>query len=372
MPFFGVPLRNGVPIGLGSVAGFGTTPFNPSQLFSAGEQGVWYDPTDFSTLFQDSAGSTPVTAVEQSVGLILDKSGRSNNGIQTTSGNRPVLSARYNLLVGTDTLATQSVTTVASGYTLSFSGAGTVTLSGTATGTYSAGTNAITATAGTLTLTVSGSVTNADLRFSNDGVGLPAYQRVTSSTDYDTTGFPQYLRFDGTNSFLSVASFALPLIQRMTMAAFAENAAVANQGLISVTPNINNDFDSPNGYAFCVGNHTSSKFTAIGSTSFTYALNWTTTPTSRVPLSIMTEDKTTGAGYLRANGTQVASDTSFTQFNAVSNNGLLIGARFLSSAISSTLRLNGRVYGVIILGRQATASEIISTETWLNEKVKAY
>jgi len=49
-------------------------PFSPASLFSAGEQGAWYDPSDFSTLFTDSAGTTPVTAVEQFVGLMLDKS----------------------------------------------------------------------------------------------------------------------------------------------------------------------------------------------------------------------------------------------------------------------------------------------------------
>ena len=48
--------------------------FSPASLFRNSEQGVWYDPSDFSTLFQDSAGTTPVTAVEQPVGLILDKS----------------------------------------------------------------------------------------------------------------------------------------------------------------------------------------------------------------------------------------------------------------------------------------------------------
>jgi hypothetical protein len=46
----------------------------PNSLFYAGEQGVWYDPSDLSTLFQDSSGTTPVTAVEQPVGLMLDKS----------------------------------------------------------------------------------------------------------------------------------------------------------------------------------------------------------------------------------------------------------------------------------------------------------
>jgi hypothetical protein len=57
-------------------------PFSPSSLFAAGEQGAWYDPSDYGsggtggvgTLFQDSASTTPVTAVEQFVGLMLDKS----------------------------------------------------------------------------------------------------------------------------------------------------------------------------------------------------------------------------------------------------------------------------------------------------------
>jgi hypothetical protein len=98
MPFFGVPIRNGLPIGLGSSAGFGVQPFDPSYLFAAGEQGAWYDPSDFSTLFEDSAGTTPVTGVEQFVGLMLDKSGRGNHAFQTSSAKRPKLAARYNLL----------------------------------------------------------------------------------------------------------------------------------------------------------------------------------------------------------------------------------------------------------------------------------
>lgn len=43
-------------------------------LFANNERGVWYDPSDFGTLFQDASGVTPVTAVGQPVGLILDKS----------------------------------------------------------------------------------------------------------------------------------------------------------------------------------------------------------------------------------------------------------------------------------------------------------
>lgn len=65
--------------------------FTPAALFQSGEQGVWYDPSDFSTMFQDSAGTTPVTAVEQPVGLIRDKSGRGNHASQSADISRPVL-----------------------------------------------------------------------------------------------------------------------------------------------------------------------------------------------------------------------------------------------------------------------------------------
>ena len=54
---------------------FGYSPvFSVASLFSDGEQGVWYDPSDLTTLFQDTAGTTPVTTAGQTVGLMLDKS----------------------------------------------------------------------------------------------------------------------------------------------------------------------------------------------------------------------------------------------------------------------------------------------------------
>lgn len=81
----------------------GLTPYDyPFELFANGEQGAWYDPSDFSTMYQDSGGTTPVTAVEQPVGMLRDKSGRGNHAIQATSANRPVLSARYNLLTSSE------------------------------------------------------------------------------------------------------------------------------------------------------------------------------------------------------------------------------------------------------------------------------
>jgi hypothetical protein len=65
--------------------------FDPVSLFAAGQEGVWYDPSDLTTLFQDSAEPpiTPVTAAGQTVGTMLDKSGNGNHARQTTTAARP-------------------------------------------------------------------------------------------------------------------------------------------------------------------------------------------------------------------------------------------------------------------------------------------
>ena len=77
--------------------------FNPLTYFLySGIDGAWFDPEDMSTMFQDAAGTTPVTALEQPVGRWLDKSGNGNHATQSITASRPKLSARYNLLTKTE------------------------------------------------------------------------------------------------------------------------------------------------------------------------------------------------------------------------------------------------------------------------------
>ena len=60
--------------GFGFPRRVGAGGFSPASLFAAGEVGAWYDPSDLTTLFQDTAGTTPVTTPGQVVALMLDKS----------------------------------------------------------------------------------------------------------------------------------------------------------------------------------------------------------------------------------------------------------------------------------------------------------
>jgi hypothetical protein len=67
--------------------------FSPVELFANSEQGAWYDPSDISTLFQDAAGTTPVTADGDPVGRMLDQSENGNHASQAVSADRPVYEA---------------------------------------------------------------------------------------------------------------------------------------------------------------------------------------------------------------------------------------------------------------------------------------
>lgn len=177
-------------------------------LFNSGEQGFIFDPTDITTLYQDRAGTTPVTAVGQSVGKRLDKSGRGNHEVAINDAARGVYgrepkTGRRNLLNATATLSTQSVTVTAVAHTLAFTGTGTVTLSGVSTDGPLVGTGAsnrvtltFTPTAGSLTLTVTGSVTLAQLEI---GATATAYQAVVSQYDITEAGVAScyYVQTDG-------------------------------------------------------------------------------------------------------------------------------------------------------------------------------
>lgn len=122
-----------------------------------------------------------ITFVRASVATYFDAAGV----MQTASTNTPrfdyhpvthvprgllIEEARTNLLLNSATLATQNVTVTAAATTLSFTGTGTVTLTGASTAGPLVGTGAatrvdltFTPTAGSLTCTVSGTVTNAQV-----------------------------------------------------------------------------------------------------------------------------------------------------------------------------------------------------------------
>ena len=98
----------------GARRGGGVSPFTPASLFAGSEEGVWYDPSDLSTLFQDAAGTTPVTAAADPAGLTLDKSGNDNHASQATAARRPTYQVTPNRLT-VDKVDDRLITTVPAG-----------------------------------------------------------------------------------------------------------------------------------------------------------------------------------------------------------------------------------------------------------------
>lgn len=540
MSYFGIPIRNGLPIGLGSVAPLasgGGSPFSPLSLFAGGAPGAWYDPSDLTTLFQDSAGTTPVTAVEQPVGLMLDKSqglvlgpelvvnGNFSNGttgwtvdagwsigggvaiktagsanyvkqgtpvvgkwykvtfdvvsisagnvfgvagdisassfnttgtktvyilaisagfgfgvygnaafagsidnisvkelpgnhaFQATSASRPVLSARYNLLTKTEDFTNaawgKTSVTVSSGvsdpdggttaftltstadfgnivqtlfssgvvdstiYVRRRTGSGTVgilradaqnwtTIAVTSTWTkFTVSATAFPAVGSGIRLNTNGDavdIWHPDLRVANNGTTQPAYQRVNTATDYNTTGFLPYLRFDGVDDSLSTNSISFTSTDKMSVFAGVRKLSDAVMMIVESSAS----FDTSNGtfalYDFTTGVYYWASRGTITANPLSSALSAPRTNTL-TGLGDISGDLAT----LRVNGAQVSQITSDQGTGNYGNYPLYIGRRG-----GSSLPLNGQMYSMIIVGKAVTAGELSSTETWVNSKTGAY
>lgn len=409
------------PIDVGGIK-YPANIFTPLTLFTTGVNGAWYDPSDFSTMFQDAAGTTPVTAVGQPVGRILDKSGRGNHAFNASgnSANFPVLSARYNLLMKTEQfndaawvkigsstasnantlnfpntnepIAQAATMTATAGTTATFSvelsGSGTiyigcyrseggtyeedrlkVTLTSTPTRYYISHTmvNAgqagfggyiSRATDGTAT-TVTAS--KAQLIHANDALNQPAYQRVNTATDYDTAGFKPYLSFNGVNQWLQTNSLDFTYGDKMFVSAGVRKLSDGARAMIFELGTIGTNLfriEAPSSLLNDL-NYVQGGSVVVGASSPALA------PTTNVLSGIgnISGDQS----ILRVNGTQAAISTADQGTGNFGNYPMYIGAR-----AGASLWFNGRLYGLVVAGKAASASEVASTEAWLNSKTGAY
>lgn len=418
--------------------------WTPALWFLASEQGAWYDPSDMSTMFQDSAGTTPVTAVEQPVGKMLDKSGNGNHASQPTTAARPKLSARKNLLTYSEDLS--NAAWLKSGATVTANGAndstGAATLdkivesattaahfayqnglpasaqvtvrfearaggrdflgvmnsvpnlgavfnlsAGTATN-YGGGTSStITALGGGLyacTVTISstgatlifcvqnaaGSLFSSYLGDGSSGVFVgrvqmeygataTAYQSITTATDYDTVGFPHYLKFDGVDDFLSTGSIDFTGTDKMTVVAGARKLASAD-GIIaelSAQYNLNNgSFNlqsraDPTGVTLFVRGST--RTVAVSGSAFTTNTPAVVTATSKIAADWL-HTVSVNAGAPAIASTNIGTGN-------FGNYPLYIGRRG-----GTSLPFNGHLYQLVVRG--AATADLAPIEAFIADK----
>ena len=367
---------------LGNTQVFGGS-FTPLSLFSGGSQGIWLDPSDLSTMFEDLAGTVPITTPGTPVGKRLDKSGRGNHATAPTLGARPVYGrepkgGRRNLLLATDTLATQSLTVAAVAHTLAFTGTGTVTLSGASTAGPLVGTGAgnrvsltFTPTAASLTLTVSGSVTLGQLQLGSTDT---AYQKVTNAYDITESGVAtcHYVQYDGSDDSMSTSAIDFTATDKMSVFAGVRKLSNTGTGMVvelgPVTADVRSfNFAAPNGGS----NYALGLLQRVTSPAL-YATGWAApfvAPTTNVVTGIFDWAGVGDAGKIVGRVNAAAQTLDFTNRNGTLTAGnfgnlpLYIGRRN-----NATLPFNGKDYGIIVVGKAASAGEITDTETWLAAK----
>jgi hypothetical protein len=350
-----------------------------------------------------------------------------NHRFQTTSANRPVVSARVNLLTKTEqfndagvwttfnsTPTSRSITFAASNISRLFcnitgpaaavsltarvgfstSDAGkvitlgvwatgldglttgrspniTIPSDGVVTYTWPSVANLsnfgiINGTAGTAQTVTLASGQGADLRPTNQGVNLPAYQRVNTSTDYDSTGFPIYIKPNGSNQFMQTNSINFTATDKMTVWQGVRKLSDAALGMItelSVSVGANNGsfyLVGPSGssqadYSF-VNKGTSSA--GAGSAGFAAPITNVVTGIGNISGDVVT---------IRVNGTQVGTNTA----DQGTGNYGTYPAYFYARA-GTSLFFNGNDYGSIARGAASTAAQIANGEAYINSKTKAY
>jgi hypothetical protein len=209
----------------------------------------------------------------------------------------------------------------------------------------------------------------ADLRVANDGVALPVYQRVNTSTDYDTTNFPMYLRFDGSDDYMLTGTIT-PGTDKAQVFAGVRKLSDATTGVLTELGT--NSGTNAGAFVLLAPNNTgaSGDFACYSRGTASVASGASSSvilaPSTKVMSSIFAIS--TDTMILRLDGVQAASRTSDQGSGNFNAQTLYIGRRG-----GSTLPYNGRLYGAIIrFGANLDNTQITNTETWMNGKTKAY
>lgn len=209
----------------------------------------------------------------------------------------------------------------------------------------------------------------ADLRVANDGANLPPYQRVNTATDYDTVGFPHYLRFDGVDDWL-VTNTITPGIDKVQVFAGVRKLSDAISWAQVCETSAGGDV-----------NNGTFQLTAPGNTSSSVDYSFYSHGTAKVSTGnpgvylAPTTNGLTGLGdisgdsaILRVNGTQAAINTGDQGTGNFLSYPLYIGRRG-----GTAFPFNGHIYSLIVrFGSNLPAATIEKTEKYINTKTRAY
>jgi hypothetical protein len=207
-----------------------------------------------------------------------------------------------------------------------------------------------------------------DLRPTNSGALLPPYQRVNTASDYDSAGFPLYLKCNGSSSAMSTNSIDFTATDKMTVVTGVRKLVDQNNAVLVELSAIANSSNpgsfvihsplavSANYATYCVGTGA----TAQGVVS---SLNYLA-PISNV-LTVLNDIGATTPNEikLKVNGIFTGTQTGDTGTGNFGNYPLYLFTRF-----GSPYFLNGQFYGAIIRGAQSDTASVTQTEQYMAQK----
>jgi hypothetical protein len=221
-----------------------------------------------------------------------------------------------------------------------------------------------TPTDGTLTLTVTGSVTEAQLEA---GSVATRYQWANTVADYDTVGFNKYLKFDGVDDGMSTAAVNFTATDKMTVFA----GVIKQNNNICIITELSSNTGSSNLGSFVLHTHGGYRWAVYGigglGTDDTASIP---NPSSTVITATCDFAGATAADELsvRVNAVTIAQSISGSANTGNFGNYPL----FIGSRNNSTYFFSGNIYSLIIRGALSSDAQIINAETYVNSKTGAY
>ena len=362
--------------------------WSPARLYTAGEPGAWYDPSDMSTLYQDSAGTTPVTASGQPVGLWLDKSKQrgwtdvtgavwtktAGDGVLTVSGNQitvtgattPTLITRtagsIPFLPGQAKMVCRADWSTAAGVQVWLRGSPVALASGVETARMVSLNNSslerFDVGSGNVTFTVSTfSVWLGNHASQDSGSKRPLYTDV---------GGRKSLSFDGVDDALVTRAIDFTGTDKMTVAAGVRKLI---DGSYPVVAELSRNSDTQNGAFLLAASRSaalSDYFYQTRGSGGAFAVSGGL-PAPRADVIAAESDISGDVARLRVNGVLRGSSASDQGAGSFGSYSLYIGGR--SGLLSY---FNGHLYGLIVRGAATSAADIAAAEQWLNRKTGAF
>lgn len=200
------------------------------------------------------------------------------------------------------------------------------------------------------------------------GPALGSYQRVAAATDYDWLGFPLYLRFDGTDDSMATGgaagtvNFDLSGTDKVTALACIHKGSDAAVGIVTELGPNTSDAANPGSFFMAAPASVAANWGARvrGVDTTVVAPTSPPAPTSGVLTSQF--DIATSLNSLRVNGALALSTNVSLGGGNFGSYPLYVGARG-----GSSLRFNGRLYGLLIFGRQLTPDQLFLSERYVGQ-----